>query len=151
MQEMQVWSLVQEDPLEKEMATDSSVLSWEILWTEKSGGLQSVGLQRVRYDLATRQQQQQQSLIQYQHRVSWCSKPFLKIILYHSLCQEWTTCKPSLGSMREITLFSAWTLSLSGLWSPICITGTAPSGWCGGGDRPMEIKAEFEPECYSNG
>ena len=34
-----------EDPLEKEMATHSSILSWEILWTEEPGGLQSMGLQ----------------------------------------------------------------------------------------------------------
>ena len=37
----------QGDPLEKEMATHSSILAWEILWTEKPGGLQSKGLQRV--------------------------------------------------------------------------------------------------------
>ena len=36
--------LGQEDPLEKEMATHSSILSWEILWTEEPGGLQSMGL-----------------------------------------------------------------------------------------------------------
>ena len=40
----------QEDPLEKEMATHSSILSWEIPWIEEPGGLQSMGLQRVRYD-----------------------------------------------------------------------------------------------------
>ena len=39
-----------EDPLEKEMATHSSILAWEIPWTEESGGLQSMGLQRVRHD-----------------------------------------------------------------------------------------------------
>ena len=50
---------VWEDPLEKEMATRSSVLAWEILWTEEPGGLQSTGPQRVRHDLATEQQQQQ--------------------------------------------------------------------------------------------
>ena len=38
-QEMQVQSLGWEDPLEKEMATHSSILAWEILWTEESGGL----------------------------------------------------------------------------------------------------------------
>ena len=38
-QEMQVQSLVQEDPLEKEMATHSSILAWEISWTEELGGL----------------------------------------------------------------------------------------------------------------
>ena len=47
MQETQVKSLGQEDPLEKEMATHSSILAWEIPWTEEPGGLQSMGLQRV--------------------------------------------------------------------------------------------------------
>ena len=47
MQEMWGRSLGQEDPLEKEMATHSSILAWEIPWTEESGGLQSMGLQRV--------------------------------------------------------------------------------------------------------
>ena len=46
-QEAQVQFLGQEDPLEKEMATRSSVLAWRILWTEKSGSLQSMGLKRV--------------------------------------------------------------------------------------------------------
>ena len=39
-----------EDPLEKEMATHSSILAWKISWTEESGGLQSMGLQRVRHN-----------------------------------------------------------------------------------------------------
>ena len=43
-----VQSLGREDPLEQEMATHSSVLAWEIPWTEEPGRLQSVGLQRVR-------------------------------------------------------------------------------------------------------
>ena len=43
--ETQVRSLGQEDPLEKEMATRSSTLAWKIPWMEKSGGLQSMGLQ----------------------------------------------------------------------------------------------------------
>ena len=46
-QEMQVQSLGQEDPLEKEIATHSSILAQEILWTEEPGGLQSKGWQRV--------------------------------------------------------------------------------------------------------
>ena len=46
-QETQVQSLGQEDPLEKEMATHSSVLAWNISWTEGPGGLQSMRLQRV--------------------------------------------------------------------------------------------------------
>ena len=45
-----VQSLSQEDPLEKEMSTHSSILAWRIPWTEEPGGLQSMGLQRVRHD-----------------------------------------------------------------------------------------------------
>ena len=47
MQETRVRSLGWDDPLEKGMATHSSILAWRIPWTEKSGGLQSMGLQRV--------------------------------------------------------------------------------------------------------
>ena len=50
MQETLVQSLDQEDPLEKGMATPSSVIFWRILWTEKPGGLQSMGSQRVGHD-----------------------------------------------------------------------------------------------------
>ena len=50
MQETLVPSLGQEDPLEEEMATHSSVLAWKIPWTEEPGGLQSMGLQRVGHD-----------------------------------------------------------------------------------------------------
>src|SRR5574337_489913 len=49
MQEMWVQSLDWEDPLEKEMATRSSILAWEIPWTQEPGGLQSTGLQKVRH------------------------------------------------------------------------------------------------------
>ena len=49
-QELQVQSLGQEDPLEKGMATDSSILAWRIPWTEEPGGLWSMGLQRVKHD-----------------------------------------------------------------------------------------------------
>ena len=49
-QETQVQSLGQEDPLEEDTSTQSSILAWRIQWTEKPGGLQSIGLQRVRDD-----------------------------------------------------------------------------------------------------
>ena len=49
-QETQVQSLGWEDPLEKELATHSSVLAWKIPLTEEPGGLQSMGLQRVGHD-----------------------------------------------------------------------------------------------------
>ena len=45
-----VQSLGREDPMEKKMATHSSILAWRIPWTEEPGGLQSVGLQRVGHE-----------------------------------------------------------------------------------------------------
>ena len=50
MQENWAQSLGQEDPLEKGMATHSSILAWRIPWTDEPGRLQSMGLQRVRHD-----------------------------------------------------------------------------------------------------
>ena len=47
MQEAGVWFLGQKDPLEKEMATHSSVLAWRITWTEEPGRLQSIGLKEL--------------------------------------------------------------------------------------------------------
>ena len=55
-QETLVRSLGQEDPLKKGMATLSSILAWRISWTEETGGLQSMGLQRVGHDLVPKQQ-----------------------------------------------------------------------------------------------
>ena len=57
MQETQFQFLGQEDSLEKEMATHSSILAWEIPWTEEPGGVHSMGSQRVGHDLGTKQQQ----------------------------------------------------------------------------------------------
>ena len=53
LQETWVRSLGREDPLEKEMATHSSILAWRIPWTEEPGGLQSTGSKRVGHDWAT--------------------------------------------------------------------------------------------------
>ena len=53
MQETWVRSLGREDPLEKEIATHSSILAWRIPWMEEPGGLQSMGLQRVGHDWET--------------------------------------------------------------------------------------------------
>ena len=50
MQETGVQALGWEDPLQKEVATHASILSWEILWTEEPGMLQSIGSHRVGYD-----------------------------------------------------------------------------------------------------
>ena len=61
-----VQSLVQEGPLEKEMATCSSILAWRTPWTEKPGGLQSMALQSL-HDLATEQQQPQTTTLLLQN------------------------------------------------------------------------------------
>ena len=53
MQETRVWSLGWEDPLEKGMASQSSILAWRIPWIEEPGELKSVGLQMVEHDWAT--------------------------------------------------------------------------------------------------
>ena len=74
MQEMWVQSLW-EGPMEKEMATHSSILAWEIPWTEESGGLQSIGSQGVGQDLVTKPQQQQ----------SVCMKQMVDECLLHIL------------------------------------------------------------------
>ena len=63
-----VQPLGHEDPLDKEMATHSSILAWEIPWTEEPGGLQTMGLQKVTQDLATEQQ--------WPQRPSWSSSGF---------------------------------------------------------------------------
>ena len=57
MQEIRIQPLGQEDPLEKEMATHSSMLTWEIPWTEEPSGLQSMRSHRAGHDRATKQQQ----------------------------------------------------------------------------------------------
>ena len=53
MQETWIQSLGQEDPLEEDMATHSSILAWEIPWTEEPDRLQSMGSQRLRYECVT--------------------------------------------------------------------------------------------------
>ena len=55
-QETQIWSLGQEDPLEEEMLPHSSILVWEIPWTDEPGGLQSMGSQKVRHNWVPKQQ-----------------------------------------------------------------------------------------------
>ena len=66
MQEMQFQSLGWEDPLEEEMATYSSILAWEIPWTEEPGRLQAMGSQKFRHDLATKQQHRDIYIFMYQ-------------------------------------------------------------------------------------
>ena len=88
--EMWVWYLGQEDPLEKEMATHSSILAWKIPWTDEPGGLQSMGPQRVGYNWGTLEGNG--SPLQYSclenpvDRGAWWAA-------VHSVAQSWTWLK----------------------------------------------------------
>ena len=64
MQEAQVQSLGQDNPLEKEVATHSCILAWEIPWTEEPGRLQSTGLQKESDTILATTQQQQQAILE---------------------------------------------------------------------------------------
>ena len=88
--EMQVWSLGQEDALEKQMATYSSVLTWEIPGTEKPGGLQSIASQRVRHDWVS----------EHAHTLS------LRVLFTRQCSEKWTVQILSKTCMTEERLFS---------------------------------------------
>ena len=73
MRKIWVWSMGQEDPLEEEMATHSSILAWKIPWMEKPGRLQSMGTQRVRHNWTT-------SLLKYQMLNKYLANEWIKTI-----------------------------------------------------------------------
>ena len=81
MQETCVGSLGWEDPLQKEMATHSSILAWEIPWTEEPGRLQSIGSQRVEHDLAT------------ETTAAWCA--VFSVIAFHNVRERQEGVLPS--------------------------------------------------------
>ena len=87
MQETQVQSLSQEDPLEEETATHSSILDGKIPWIEEPGGLQSMGSQRVRHDWATehkykREKENPYKNSSYSYSVPHISDAILSVLLY---------------------------------------------------------------------
>ena len=81
-QETQVWSLGWEDLLEEGMATHSSILAWRILWTVEPGRLQSMGSQRVRYDLVTSTLTFQAPLsMGFSRQEYWSGLPFPSLLI----------------------------------------------------------------------
>ena len=88
MQETWIWSLDQEDPLEKEMTIHSGILPWEIPWTEETGRLQSMRSQRVGHDLATKQQQQTLPVISSHKSNSLFFHGFQKAFFLLMVCNE---------------------------------------------------------------
>ena len=122
MQETWVRSLGQEDTLEKEMVTHSSILAWEIPWTKKPGRLQSMGSQRVGHDWAT-----------------WLSRYFLFSYLYcrifHSVffINCWMYKRPAVTKLKHLKLFQMCVLITTCMMLHVsrfqsvtfpCITGT---------------------------
>ena len=95
MQETWVWSLGWEDPLEKGMDTDSSILAWEIPWTEESGRIQSMELQSVRHDWATNTFTTTYTYIQ------WNITPVIKRNKILSFAAIWVDLEPVIYS--EVT------------------------------------------------
>ena len=91
MQETVVRSLGLEDPLEKEMTTHTSILAWEISWSEEPRGLQSMGSQRVGHDLVASQQRRQQGsrrteverFATYEKTKSLCCTPEANVTLFN--------------------------------------------------------------------
>ena len=89
MQEMQVWFLGWEGPLEKEMATYSSILAWKIPWKEEPGGLQSMELQRVRHNLST-----EHALLAGQTERAMESVQFSSVVSNSLRPHEWQHARP---------------------------------------------------------
>ena len=82
MQDTQVQSLGWEDPLEKDVATHSRILAWEIPWTEEPGGLPSMGSARVRQDRITKHARTLRSV----HKRRLSLPPHLSIYLLVPVC-----------------------------------------------------------------
>ena len=106
-QETWIRFLGQEDPLEKGMATHSSIIAWRIPWTEKPGGLQSMGSQKVGHDWATN--------IINNHHMTWLNECSMSILQVRTQ-GGWMTCDSCIGSRQprdvsSLGLHSLWLLS----------------------------------------
>ena len=119
----EVRSLGWEDPLEKGMATHSSICAWRIPWTEKPGGLQSTGFHRVGQDWSTLAQMHTTLIVKHLDLLLWRyferfiprvigENPLIKIFLYiHSYFQSELLFFSFLLFVSLTTLWSIWDLS----------------------------------------
>ena len=115
MRETWVWSLGQEDPLEKETATHSSTLAWRIPWMEEPGGLRSIGLQRAGRDWAHTHTHTHTLSHTDRHTTqapdsqafkSSCPSP-LSLCLVKWMLSEWTEVRPIPWSSSLLKVSSA--------------------------------------------
>ena len=95
-QEMRVWSLGQEDSFEEEMETHSIILAWKIPWTEEHGGLQSMGLHRVRHDWAhVHTMHREGFLLLWKHMlrsiILWMGRQYVTDGILFSYKKQWST------------------------------------------------------------
>ena len=95
MRETRFPSLGREDPLEKEMATHSSIISWKTPWTEEPGRLQSIGSQRVRHDWATSLSLSPKGHLVCVGKEVFISVGFLKCLTWQTLTVDWWKLYPS--------------------------------------------------------
>ena len=126
MQETQVRFLGQEDPLEKEMAFHSTILAWEIPWTEEPGGLQSMGSQesdmteRLSHQTTTKLCQQKQGSFFLAHQNSGSPVPsgkkedFQPSALWSTSAFNTSRWSPDIAEYRQATL--------TGLWIPVYLS-----------------------------
>ena len=128
MQETWVWSLNCENPLEEEMATYSSILAWKIPWTGDSGGLLSMGSQRVGHDWATNTLKENyfneplklRSIHPWRMCCTWQVIPStctISLLNEEAACYSWAEKH---GSRTSRDLISG----CSGLWAPLVIEQT---------------------------
>ena len=111
MRETWVWSLGWEDPLEKEMATHSSILAWKVPWMQEPGGLQSTGSQRIGHDWSS-------NLI-HSNEIAGLQEMYTfrfvrKAKLFSEVVEIIYT--PN-GSEKVFTLLNSLSVMLSGLWN----------------------------------
>ena len=104
MQETWVQSLGWEDPLEKGKVTHSSILAWEIPWTEEPGGLQSVGSQTVKHDWATEHNDSKGKKLQILEIFGYKINKliFLEVYLEHNL---FSNPSPNIDKLTSLGLF----------------------------------------------
>ena len=126
-QETQVWSLGQEDPLQKEMAAHSSILAWRIPWIEEPGRLQSTGLHRVGHDWVTNTFFSFLDKEWHCYLSSLCKTEDLPELKVHKLWPNPTVCPAfTQASLHWPMVFGGWgrtdwnvkLMLLAVLWSP---------------------------------
>jgi len=126
MQETQVWSPGWEDPLEKGMATHSSILAWRIPWTKEPGGLQSMRLQRAGHNWATNAHTPWWNIMESVNRV--CLGTLMR---WHGLkaSLRWCLCRGVI-EVRQQAIQWVWSLNRIHVKHPLFVWGE-PGNWLG--------------------